>query len=184
MAFQKLFYVIQDGTLGYQTVNQMADNQADFRTQMLVQHGSSDPNAFGRLFKPGGAAVPDYHDLGRHDMVEIPRSVAQTYLFLLNASQVPTIGAGMLWNGSGCPTCWKVDVGQYLLPVVGLSSFWAKASPLVGSSITPLEPQVRPFYASSGNGGNNGLWVSTYQLDAGDFIPADQAFTLALYGKP
>ncbi len=65
-----------------------------------------------------------------------------------------------------------------------LSSFWAIPCHFVGSSVTAVPPQVRPFYASAANNNNAGLWVSTFKLDSGDFIPDDQAFSFALYGTP
>lgn len=188
MAFKKLYKVIQDGCLGFQTVNQHADNCADLRTQLLVQHGSNDHAMYGTIAgfnSPGGALPPaavDYRRLGKHNLPEIPRTVLQTTLYLANTSTVPQIGSEVIWGGPGIPMCWRIGVGQYLLPVIGLGLFWGKATALVGASISGIEPQVRVLYSSQG--GNNALSVTTYQLDTGDFVPADQSFTLALYGIP
>lgn len=178
MSYVKNYLVVVDGPIGYQTINQIADNAAEMRTQMLVEHGDVE-------YLPGvarkGAPAFDVHQLGRHDLEEIARSVGYALLY---AQSVTTVGMGMQWTGPGIPSIWKVGTGDYLMPVVGLSSFWATAAPVGGSTVTYLPPQVRPFYASAANGNNSGLRINTYKLDAGDFVAADMSFTIALYGAP
>ncbi len=186
MAFVKLYRVVEDSPLGYQTVNQMADNQADLRTQLLVQHGYSDPNGFTGIGKVIGgtvAAPPDFHLLGRHDLTEVPRGVAQTLVFSQFAG-FGTFSTGLAWTGPGISSVQWVSTGVYFLPVVGLATFWAKVTPLVAVGVTALEPQVRQMFTSTLGGPITGLQVSLFKLDAGDFIPDDQAFTIALYGTP
>ncbi len=186
MAFSKLYTVVQDSPLGYQTVNQMADNQADLRTQLLVQHGYSDPNAFtgiGKVIGGTPAAPPDFHLLGRHDMTEVPRGVAQTLVF----SQFAGFGvfsSGLSWTGPGIASVQWLSTGVYFLPIVGLSTFRAKVTPLVAVGVTAIEPVVRQMFASTLNGPLTGLRVALFKLSAGDFVPDDQPFTISLYGDP
>lgn len=180
MTFRKLYLVDVDGAVGFQTVNQMADNAADLRTQMFVQHGSVE-----RIERRGGGDTPSFDLLGHHNIVDIPRSVAQSTLSLLSAGQTVTIGSHLLWSGPSCPSLLKVDVGQYLLPVLGLGKFWAVGGVTgAGSTLVALPPQIRFFSSSSGGLTSVGLWVSTYQLSAGDFVPADLPFSFALHGTP
>lgn len=186
MAFKKLYRVVQDSPLGYQTVNQMADNHADLRTQLLVQHGYSDPDGFAGIGKVIGGtppAPPDFHLLGRHDLTEIPRGVAQTLVFSQFAG-FGTFSSGLAWTGPGISSVQWISTGIYFLPVVGLSEFWAKVTPLTAVGVTPLEPQVRQMFASTLSGPLTGLRVVLFKLSAGDFVPDDQAFTIDLYGNP
>lgn len=177
-AFSKLYKVTQDSPVSYQYVNQWADNQQNLRELQLVEHGDNE-------YLPGSQvpAAPglDFHSLGRHDLDEIPRSVGQATLKLAAGY---TINVSYDWTGPALPSIWRVDVGVYWLVVKGLKTWWAKVSQRGSGSITYLEPQVRPFYASSTNGGNAGLRLYFYKLDAGDFVPADNSFSIALYGKP
>lgn len=177
MAYRKLYKVVVDSPIGYQTINQMADNAADLRTQMLVEHGDRE---FFQAF--GGAVGVDYLALGRHELDEVPRSVGYATTFTQTDS---TIGVQYRWAGAGIPFVWKVGTGDYILPVVGLSTFWAKVSQSADdNSVTFLEPRVRPYYATAANGNNAGLRVCTFALDSGDFIPRDMSFGIALYGAP
>lgn len=183
MSFVKLYQVRQDSPISYQFVNQLADNQADLRTQLFVQHG--DVEHLPGAKKVTGAPAFDYHALGRHDLDEIPRSVGAAALYLQSSpSTGVTTGINLQWTGPGIPSIWKVGDGDYLLPVVGLATWWAKVSILGGTGTTYLEPQVRPFYATAANGGNSGLRVITYMLDSGTgyFVPTDANFSIALYG--
>lgn len=187
MAFVKLYKVIQDGPLGYQFVNQLADNSAEMRTQMLVQHGSEDPDF---RTKQQGALGFDYHELGRHDRYEIPRSVATSALFYDASSATVPAYASLNLAGPGCPTIWRWGVGLYMIPVVGLSKFWA-SNPIVFNGSTLSFAQSRSFTAANryvsgalSFGSASGLWISTYALSAGDFIAADMTFSFALYGEP
>lgn len=179
MAFSKLYSVVPDGAIGYQTLNQAADNNAELRTQTFVEHGTREPGTPGGLTR--NPSAPDYARLGRHNLLEIPRTVSQMQLYLLPSL---TIQTSLVWTGVGINSVWRWSTGVYLAHVVGLSTFWATAVALAGSSVTYLPPIVRPFYASATNGNNAGLWISTYSLDTGDFVPIDSAITLALYGSP
>lgn len=177
MAYVKLYKVVTDGPIGYQTVNQLADNAADLRTQMLVEHG--DHEAGSGVLR--GASAADYNALGKHNLEEVPRTVgyAATYI-----QTISTLGVQWQWVGPGIPFLWKVGTGDYLLPVVGLSTFWAVVTPVAGTTVTYLSPRVRPFYATSANGNNAGIRINTFALSAGDFVAADMSFGLALYGSP
>lgn len=180
MAFQKLYKVVQDSPVGYQYVNQLADNQADLRTQLFVQHGSSE---FILGAQKGSSPSFDFHTLGRHDLDEIPRSSGYAALYLQSSpSTGVTTNIALSLTGPGIPTIWKWSDGVFLLPVVGLATWWAKVSVVGGAGTTYLEPQVRPFYPSSANGNNAGLRVYTYKLDAGSFVPYDASFSIDLYG--
>jgi len=183
MSFVRLYKVVQDSPVGYQTVNQLADNAEDLQTNMGVEHGETEyPGAGSKA--GGGLAIPRWDALGHHNLIEIARTVSRSYLFLNNASQVPAIGSALGWTGPGIPWLLKIDVGVYFLPVLGLSSFWAVPMHFSGSGVTYLPPQVRPFTASTANGPVNGLWVSTYELAGGNFTSQDRDFSLALYGIP
>ncbi len=179
MAFVKLYKVVQDGAWGYQSANQLADNAADLRTQMFVEHGSFELLLTRGL--AGSVAAPRYDDLGHHNLREIPRTVAQTVV-LQQFSGI--LSSGLAWSGPGLSGCYWISTGVYFLPVVGLSSFWGKAVSLVASSVTPLEPQVRALFPPATNGLGPGLQVSLFKLAFGDFVPDDQPFTIALYGSP
>lgn len=182
MAFQKTYKVVQDSPGSFELVNQLADNQADLRTQLFVEHGIEEPLPYG---KPKGAPAFDYHRLGRHDLAEVPRTVAQALLFLQSSSLTGvTSNIQFNWTGPGLPFVFKYATGSFLLPVIGLKTWWAKASVLGGAGLTYLEPQVRPFYASQANGNNSGIRIYTYKLVSGDFVLTDASFSIALYGDP
>jgi hypothetical protein len=177
VAFVKLYKIVQDSPVSYQYANQLSDNQQALKDLMAVEHGTVEyqPGAKG----VAGAPALDYHRLGRHDLAEIPRTVGAATLSLLNLT---TIGIAPTWMGAGISTVFKVDIGVYLIPIVGLTSWWAVVTPAAGSTVTYLH-QVRPFYASTANGNNAGLRVYFYRLDSTDFVPVDASFSIALYGK-
>lgn len=181
MAFVKLYTVVQDSPVGYASVNQLAANAAEMRTQMFIEHGSRDPASF--LSKSGGPIAFNYDELGHHNLTEIPRGVAKTLVFSQFAG-FGTFSSGLAWTGPGIPNCYWVSTGVYFLPVVGLATFWGKATALTDSTDTVLEPQCRSLMPSITTGLGAGLQVSLLKLDSGDFIPADFPFTLALYGTP
>ena len=176
MSHQKLFKVIQDSPLGYQTLNQLHDNLADIRTQMRVEHGGSEVWFHAR----GTIAPPPEDRLGHHSMVEVPKSVAQSYL-IPNFNAL-TLTPAWLWNGQGISSIWKVSVGQYLLSVRGYSRFWGFVTPLAGSSLTYFA-NSRPFYPSSANGSNSGIWLYLYSLVGGDLVEVDSSFAVTLHGQ-
>lgn len=173
MAYAKLFKVIVNGALGFQTLNQAALNNDEMRTQMYVEHGEEEV----------AKTVPyNFHELGRHDLPEIARSVLTTMLVIQPNLSV-SVAMGL--SGPGITIVWKLATGVYFLGVTGLSTWWCGgATCLAGASLTYLPPIVRPVYASSTTGGTSGIFVSTFKLDTGDFVPVDSAFTLALYGTP
>jgi len=177
MSFVKLYQVIVDGPLGYQTVNQLSDNAEEMRTVMYVEHGSHDPS----LSTVKGSNAFNYSVLGRHDLDEIPRSVGFALLF---QQTLNTTNVAFSWSGVGIPSVWRAGVGGYLLPVLGLSTFWAVASASGDGSSVLLAPQVRPFHATKANGNNAGLRINTYSLASGNFDLADMSFGIALYGTP
>ncbi len=184
MSFKKLYKVVPDEGLGFQTLNQAADNNAEMRIQMFVEHGDREPGVFRSVAAPMGLTrppvLPDYARIGRHDLVEIPRTVSNLSLYLTPSLSV---GTQLGWSGVGVDSIWRIGVGEYLAHVVGLSSFWAIPCGLVGASVTSLTPQIRPFYPSASNNNNAGLWISTYALSGGAFVAADSVFTFALYGE-
>lgn len=177
MAYSKLYMLTQDSPPGYQYFNQWADNQADLRELQLAEHGDQEYVAASQV--PSGSMF-DYHQLGRHDLEEIPRTVGSATLKLGGGY---SIQVSYDWVGPALPLIWRFDVGVYQLVVLGLTTWWAKVSQRGSSTITYLEPQVRPFYASAANGNNAGLRIYLHKLDAGDFIPADNSFSIALYGE-
>lgn len=182
MSFVKLYKVTQDSPISYQFANQLADNQSDLRTQLQVQHG--DEEYIPGIFSIGGP-ISDFHRLGRHDLDEIPRSSGRTALYIQSSpSTGVTLGIAFTFTGPGIPTIWKIADGDYLLPVVGLGTWWAKVSQYGGSGTNYLEPQVRPFYPSAANGNNSGIRVTTYRFDPGTtfFEPYDSGFSIDLYG--
>lgn len=177
MAYVKNYLLTQDSPPGFQYFNQWADNQADLRALHLEEHGDTEYNP-GVLVK--NAPAFDYHQLGRHDLDEIPRTVAAATLKLTSGY---SIDVSYDWTGPALPLIWRVDVGFYILAVLGLKTWWAKVSQRGSGTITYLEPQVRPFYPGGAFGNNQGLMLFFHKLDAGDFIPADNSFSIALYGK-
>lgn len=176
MARVKLYKVVPDSPIGTATINQAADNAAELRTQMLVGHGDHE-----EWLSVRGDGPLDYNAIGRHNLDEIPRSVGYGLLYL---QTLLTNGVTMGWPGYGIPYAWKAGIGDYLLPVLGLSKFWAKVSAVGGTSVTYMEPRVRPFAATVANGNNAGLRVNTFALSGGDFVPLDMSFGIALYGTP
>lgn len=187
MAFVKLYKVMQDGAVGYQTINQLAENAADLRAQMLTEHGGYDPSVFHSSvatgFGPPAPAPIPYDQLGHHNITEIPRGVAQTLIFSQFAG-FGTFSTGVAWNTPGITSVQWVSTGVYFLPVVGLSTFWAKVTPLVAVGITALEPQVRQINTASYMGTISGLRVSLFKLVGAAFVADDQAFTVVLHGNP
>jgi len=176
MAYVKLWKIVVDSPISFRTVNYMAANSGELRTQMLVQHGGNEP-----WYRVKGTGPIDYNALGKHNLPEIPRAVGFSTLYL---QSLLAIGISMTWTGPSLPLVWKVGTGDYLMPVVGLSKFWAVVTPAGGSTVTYLPPQVRPFFATAANGNNAGLRINTYGLDAGDFVPTDMSFSIAVYGTP
>lgn len=178
MARVKLYKVVVDSPIGFATINQLADNAAELRTQLAVEHGTLEPGARGGF----GRREIDYTALGRHNLTEIPRSVAHAISF--TSSPAGGTSAMLQWVTAGIAGIWRVGTGDYMLPVIGLPYFWGKASVVSDLSATYLEPQVRPFFPSASNGYNSGLRVSIYALSGGAFSAADASFSLALYGTP
>jgi|GEM_PF-6440384 len=75
MAYSKLPKVIQDFGLGYQTVNQARDNLQFLYDGFAVEHGELDVGS-GSQFEKIKALAGRFEDYdGRHDVIEIPRSV-------------------------------------------------------------------------------------------------------------
>lgn len=174
MAYEKNFKVIVDSPWGHQTANRMADNSAELRLKMFEQHGDAE------MFV-GHATMPaiGFDSWGRHSLSEIPKTIARATTALLTGG---TLGIGVSWSGIGVPGIVRISAGKYIVPVVGLSTFWATSLLIAGSTVTMLHT-VRPYSATSTNGGGNGLWISTYKLDSGAFIAFDASFSLSVYGE-
>lgn len=178
MSFVKLYKVLQDGRIGYQTLNQAADNHAETRTQMYVEHGSNEGLLGPKSF--GAPSTTDFHAIGRHDLDEIPRAVGSVAMGLQpNGTLFPILQ----WRGQPIGTLTRVSTGLYWITITGLSSFWATVICSATAGDTYIVQQ-RPESPSAANGGQSGLWVSIFRLSAGDFVPVDAGFTMAVYGSP
>lgn len=178
--FERLYKVITDSPVGYQTINQFAENQQELKDRLAAEHGTAGFEKLPLLQRGGPPVGFDYKGLGRHNAQEIARTVGAVQLTL---SPTATIGVQLAWAGPGIPLVWKIGTGDYLLPVVGVTNFWAHVPPFGSATIVYLPPQVRPFFPSAANGNNTGIRVRCFKLDAGDFVPADSAFFLTLYGE-
>lgn len=184
MAFEKGYQVVMDSPVGKQTINRELANQDEVRAQLLVEHGNNEYGipygAWGILKSPQFG--PKYDVIGRHNLPEIPRAVGRV---LYTAS--PTLAVKFLWTGPGMPSLLRAGAGDYYIATIGLSKkIWATARAIGAVGTRYLEPQVRPFTASSGNGYNSGIHVVTYALDTGvgDFVLTDMSFVVTLYGQP
>lgn len=172
----KLYSVVPDGAIGFQTLNQAALNNVEMKMQMAVGHGTHE---FGLVRRPGNI---DFHRLGRHDLTEVPRSVAQTAAFSAFAGF--GFGSnGLAWGTPGIAAVYWISTGVYFVAVNGLASFWGKVTPLVASGVVALEPQVRAVSPANSALGT-GLQVSLFVLSGGAFVATDMAFTIELYGTP
>ncbi len=180
MAYRKLFKVVVDSPLGLQTINQLADNATDLREQLLVQHGGLETTSPLNLLR-----------LGQHNLVEIPRTVGQTYLYDIQPS---SRGIAMSWTGPGVEGVWRYSTGIYSVNVIGLSNWWLDATALCDDyAATYLKPLVVPVYPTAANPNFNAAFIATYALGDAvttpvgttrDFVLTDMAFSFTLYGEP
>lgn len=171
MSFVRLYKILADSPVGFQTFNQAGSNLDEMRTQMFVGHGE---NELGY-----GQSLVDYSRLGRHDLKEVARTVGNAVL-TTTAFLAPDVGIG--WTGVGIPSAFRIAAGDIYMPVIGLAQWFVDGVTLVGTG-TYLPPQFRSFYAGSANGSFSGLSVRTYALNAGTFVATDVAFSFALYGN-
>lgn len=181
MAYEKGYQVVMDSPVGKQTINRELGNQDEIRAQLLVEHGG---NEYGISFGAWGILKspqfgPKYDVIGRHNLPEIPRAIGRVLY-----TSTPSVSVKFQWTGPGMPSLLRVGAGDYYIATVGLSKIWAVARAMGAVGTRYLEPQVRPFTASSANGFNTGIHVKTLALSGGDFVATDMSFVIALYGQP
>lgn len=171
MAYSKLVKTVQDFALGIQSVNGARDNLEAFRTAWITEHGKEEP--------PSGMRTPanPYEALGRHNTPPIPRAVVRISTITFAPGQVGYVVAAQ-------PTVLgvsKLGVGLWLIQMdAQLGTFWANAVPAQTSAATRF---CRPVsYLPAGAGTPAGIGVTTYELGATTFAPADYSFTCCVYG--
>ncbi len=173
MAFTKLYKVIQDHALGYQSINTAADNDLAIYEDFNEEHGSG-----------LSASTSWFQRLGRHNAPTIPRAVANV--------QVRTSAVGVV-----VPVMSAVSQSEIILSVrresTGVYFFpapfewvdmWVEVTPSGLNSTTRqahghyMEPTEGIFVASPQEAG---LLVYLFEKD-GSWAAADYDFTVCVFG--
>ena len=184
-AFQQL--VEQDVPVGYQTVNQARDNLIALREVLVAEHGYGMPPLAGGIRRGAGGnfgslSFPNWRTLGQHNSTKIQRAAA--YVSFLS----PFYGTSnstpyFQWASSAMLSVSRFSWGSYMIPVSGLSVYWATATCYGTSASQKLFATVRPYYPPSGSPGTPAIFVQTFELSTGAFGPADGIdFSVHIYG--
>lgn len=183
MAYVKLPKLVQDSPIGFQTVNQLADNMAAMKTLMEAEHGTFEPSIFPPLNpnRTGRAdlfatVAFDFNQLGLHNLAEVPRSVVSASVYVPGASDDATLRLSLTGPAIGFINRWST--GVYTFAINGLTNYWAIATPS-GSGANARLALCRPNYA--GQNSFNSLVVNTYVLNVTTVL-TDYNFWLAVYG--
>lgn len=159
MSYVKLPLVCEDHAVGYQSVNQLADNAAALRDAYGLAHGLLEP--------PPGLDSNPWSRAGRHNTIEVARTVARVRY---STAGVVTIDV----QGSGIRSLAKSGTGQWQVELVSGIGDWRAALTPEGTSTTVRGHTV---YDSG-----TALLVTTWELGGGTFAPTDFDFSLVVWG--
>lgn len=164
MAYTKQPKSVSDYAVGYQSVNELIANCESVRDVFDLRHGIARQNPSTPLAKPWTLE-------GRHDDVLIPRAVMQ-YDILGAGSSIyvvsQTASAVLL------PPI-RNSAGKYEIPVRSMGTCRAKVTAQLVAAFTGFAT----CYVSQSP--VLSVFVSTWLLNAGEFVPFDIGFSLAVW---
>lgn len=167
MSYVKLPYANENYVLGYQTINQSRDNLDAIHDGLLAEHSEANRR------------------VGQHDTQKIPRDIVQVYGLTSLSPFIPTqlnvSGARYVSAGGAV----RAGIGQYFIPILGLSEFWGQPAPRVTSSSSIPLIVARSYYptALAAQGLGMGITITCYEMSSGALVATDFDFTLAVYGN-
>lgn len=177
MAYSKQPKTIQDFGLGYQSVNQAADNEQALRDAYATEHFESDViTGFGL------SAIPT---MGHHDHVLIPRAIGVVKAATIGGASVITWFDLLSTDGGHVQQLIRLTAGVYLIPLAGVdaSDTYVEVTPAGSSGVVRA---VNSRFASQVQGAPfTGVQVLLYERDSssGAMELADFEFTLALFSR-
>jgi hypothetical protein len=175
VAYSKLYKVIQDHALGYQSVNQYADNEQAIHDDLLVEHGSGISNSYG----PGEW----WDQFGRHDSDYIPRFCA-TVIRLQYKFEASDDGFGaafqLVSGNKAIASVIRDSAGRYFFttnPIWELS--WVDAAPINHSTNARM---ALSRLTSPTDGEPAGFGITLLEQSGGTWAPTDFEFSVSLWG--
>jgi len=171
MAYSKLPKVIQDTGLGYQSINQANDNNAQLREAYAEGHG---PFA-------GGGVSSIWSKPGQHDNLLICRTVIRIY----QATYVITPEPMVLAAGPGMPAVggWILGGGGRYSISVALDNLKAIITAEQPDSSAVRIPRWNYTVPATGVQ-TRGLDIWLWEESAGEFSLAAYDFEVLLWGTP
>jgi hypothetical protein len=188
MTFVKLPTVCQDYGLGYQSVNQLADNMDAVRELYAAKHGSIIPFVPVGIAGHGGPAgalngAQAWEIYGRHNDLKIPRAVARVDVFigLGGGSFVSGVFPTLQVASSLIQGYVRSGVGEYVIRISGNIPVAFGPVACQQSSSGPTRFARTRFALQGDTAAYTGIYISLFDLSAGDFIAADYGFSLPIY---
>lgn len=167
MSYVKLPFANENYVLGYQTINQSRDNLDAVHDGFIAEH--TDAN----------------RRVGQHDTQNIPRDIVQVYGLTSLSLFIPTqinVSGGRYVSAGGAV---RAGVGQYFIPILGLSEFWGQPAAKVTSSASIPLIVARSYYPTAlpAQGLGQGITITCYEMSSGALVATNFDFTLAVYGN-
>jgi hypothetical protein len=184
MAYAKLPLIIQDYGLGFQSVNQAADNEQALRDAYDAEHYVESVAFLGFGF----SSVEK--EFGAHDSFLIPRAVAsvKTSTVTLTTGSTSTVFWFDIISPNGrviSAQATRIATGVYVLPLafVDDQSVWVEGLPRgTGSQVRIVSTR---YFAqmSSSPGPRVVVRLMERNSSSGEFEPADYDFDVALFSR-
>lgn len=171
--YAKLPLMAQDYPLGYQTVNQAADNIEAVRAAFAAEHLLGFGGGIPTLPPPPGGA----YSTGHHNVATIVRSLV-TCTPLTVAPGVIGLQANKSYP-RWTPYVTRYGVGTVFISVAGLVGFYGV--PMVRDNGT--NPNlIQTVSRATTNSQAGGVLCTTFSLSAGAFVLTDFPFSIFVYG--
>lgn len=182
MAYVKLPVCAVNYALGYQTVEKARANCDAHYDAWALRHGTMEQVLVPNL--RGGASRGQYFApnvrLGHHNDTRIPRDMVDlTVTVSTPIFATPAVAISPSWYAQNPQ---RLGVGVYSIDVVGLTTFWAEATPKAASASTNYFAMTRSVFG--GGTSPSRIVVNCYDISGGSFGAVDINLSLAVFGTP
>lgn len=162
MSYVKLPQVCEDYGLGYQDVNQAADNCEALLALYDAKHGALEPPT-------GGTDPSPWTRVGKHDDFYVARTCLRVSMTQAGSVVTLTVEA----TGRGVLGVSRIGTGQYVIDLVGGVGLWRGFVQVEDFGVTTHHTTYQY---------QNQLYLTVWELSGTAFVAADFDFQVWVWG--
>lgn len=162
MSYVKLPQVCEDYGLGYQDVNQAADNCEALFALYDANHGTEEP--------PPGYDPNPWHHAGKHDHITIARTCLRVSMTQVGSVVTVAVEA----SGRGVLGVTRIGAGQYVIDLAAAVGEWRGFVQVEEFGVTTHHTTYQYLQQ---------LYITVWELTGTAFVAADFNFQVWVWGN-